>query len=227
VNDLQPFAGLPEAELRGLVAAARRRRFDSGEVVFHRGDPADSLHLIVKGRFVARAITQLGDTVAFAIHSPGEAFGELALVEPGGVRSSTVAALESGETLAISRDVFDTIRREHPEVNEVLVRLLAARLRRSSDRLLEALFAPAEIRVLRRLRELGELYRRSSSVSETVIPLNQEDIAALAGTSRATANRILRAEEKRGTIRLSRGRTHILDPEDIARRAHFAALDRV
>jgi CRP/FNR family cyclic AMP-dependent transcriptional regulator len=224
VIDSQLFRGLPEAELRRLVSVARRRRFDRGEVVFHRGDPADSLHLVVKGRFTARVATQLGDTVTVAIHGPGEAFGELALVDAGAMRSTTVAAVEAGETLAINRDDFGRVRREHPEVNEVLVRLLAARLRRSSDRLLEALFVPAEARVLRRLRELVELYGKSAP--DTLIPLTQEDIAGLAGTSRATANRVLRAEEKRGTLRLARGRTLILDPADIARRTRSAAFDR-
>lgn len=224
MSDIQLFGGLPEAELRQLFAVARRRRFDQGEVVFHQGDPADGLHLVLKGRFAARAKTRLGETVTVAIHSPGEAFGELALVEADAERSMTVAAVENGETLAVSRDDFDRVRQIHPEVNEVLVRLLARRLRHSSDRLLEALFAPAETRVLRRLHELVQLYGHAEP--GTVIPLNQEDIAALAGTSRATANRVLRSEEKRGTVRLARGKTLILDPDDIARRVGSAALDR-
>jgi len=223
VSDTQLFGSLPEAEIRRLVAVARRRRFDRSEVVFHRRDPADSLHLIVKGRFAARVTTQVGDTVTVAIHSPGEAFGELALVEVGALRSTTVAAVEAGETLAIHRDDFNKVRREYPEVNEVLVRLLAARARRSSDRLLEALFVPAETRVLRRLRELVELYGHSTP--STVVPLTQDDIAGLAGTSRATANRVLRAEERRGTVQLARGKTLVLDPADIARRAGSATLD--
>ena len=203
---------------------ARRRAFDRGEVVFHRGDPADALHLIVKGRFAARITTQLGATVTVAIHSPGEAFGELALVETGASRSTTVAAVEAGETLAISRDDFDGLRREYPEVNEVLVRLLAARVRHATGSLLEALFVPAETRVLRRLLELAELYGHSSG--GTSIPLTQEDIAALAATSRATANRVLRAEQERGTVRLGRGKTVVLDPDGIARRAQAPAVDR-
>ena len=106
----------------------------------------------------------------------------------------------------------------------MLVGLLAARVRRSSDRLLEALFVPAETRVLRRLCELLQLYGEAAPGS--LIPLTQEDIAGLAGTSRATANRVLRAEEKRGTLRLERGKTFVLDPADIARRIGSTALDR-
>ena len=222
--DSQLFSGLPEAELRRLVAVARRRRFDRREVVFHRGDPADSLHLILKGRFTARVTTQLGETVTVAILGPGEAFGELALVDAGAARSTTVAAVEAGETFAVNRDDFKKVRDDYPEVNEVLVRLLAARVRRSSDRLLEALFVPAETRVLRRLCELVQLYGQSAP--GTLIPLTQEDIAGLAATSRATVNRVLRAEEKRGTVRLARGKTVVLDPADIARRDRSAALDR-
>jgi CRP-like cAMP-binding protein len=223
VIDTQLFSGLPEAELRRLLAVARRRRFERGQVVFHRGDPADSLHLVLKGRFTARVVTQRTDSVMVAIHGPGEAFGELALVDPV-PRSTTVTAAETGETLAIGREDFDRARREYPEVNEVLVRLLAARVRSASDRLLEAIFVPAETRVLRRLLELVGHY--GGGEGETPISLTQEDIAALAATSRATANRVLRAEQERGTIQLGRGRTVVLDPADIARRARSAALDR-
>jgi len=222
--DTQLFSGLPEPELRRLVAVARRRTFRSGEVVFHRGDTGDSLHLVVKGRFAARVVTQRGETVTVAIHGPGEAFGELALVDTAEPRSTTIAAVESGETLAIGREDFDRVRRGFPEVNEVLVRLLAARVRHATDSLLEALFVPAETRVLRRLLDLVELYGRSAA--GTPIPLTQEDIAALAATSRATANRVLRAEQVRGTVRLTRGKTVVLDPENIARRAGAPALDR-
>ena len=205
------FGELPKAELRRLVAVARRRRFGRNEVVFHRDDPADTLHLVVRGRFASRVTTQLGDTVTVAVQGPGDAFGELALVEDGAARSTSVVALEPGETLAVSRTDFDRLRRDYPAVNDVLVRLLARRLRRQSELLVEALFVGAEARVLRRLVELARLYGDE-------IPLTQEDIAGLAGTSRATVNRVLRAEAKRGTVELRRGRTHVLDPAALAKR---------
>ena len=214
--DTRLFGGLPEAEIRRLVAAARRRVFRRNEVVFHAGDPADTLHLIVRGRFASRLTTQLGDTVTVAVQGPGEAFGELALVEVGASRSTTVIALEAGETHAVGRDDFSRLRRQYPTVNDVLVRLLARRLRRQSELLVEALFVDAETRVLRRLCELADLY---GDGEETVVPLTQEDIAGLAGTSRATVNRVLGAEAKRGTVRMTRGRTIVLDLPALAARS--------
>ncbi len=215
--DIRLFAGLPEQELRRLVAVARRRLFLRNEVVFHQGDPANTLHLIARGRFAARLTTQLGDTVTVSVQGAGEAFGELALVEPGAARSTSVVALEAGETYAVAQDDFDRLRREYPAVNEVLVRLLAQRLRRQSELLVEALFVSAETRVLRRLGELVALY--ASTEAATIVPLTQEDIAGLAGTSRATVNRVLRAEQKRGTVELRRGKTCVLDPAALSRHA--------
>ena len=49
--------------------------------------------------------------------------------------------------------------------------------------------------------------------------LTQEDLAGLAGTSRATVNRVLRDEESRGTVTLGRGKTVVLDLDTLTRRA--------
>ena len=112
-------------------AAGRSRK---GEVVFHRDDPADSLHLVVRGRFGARVLTPLGDSVLLDVLGPGQSFGELALLLPDARRSATVEALEDGETRSVFRDDFALLQREHPGVKDVLLRLLAEQLRRASDR---------------------------------------------------------------------------------------------
>jgi CRP-like cAMP-binding protein len=209
--------GVSEPEVQRLISVARRRRFARNEVVFHRDDPGDSLHLIVKGRFAIRIMTPLGDTVTIAVRRPGESFGEMALVGSGARRSATVTALEPAETLAVYKDDFERLRRQHQSVNEVLMAFLAGEVRMLNTRLLEALYLPAERRVLRRLRELAE--DNPTGAEEIEVPLTQEALAELAGTSRATVNRVLREEEKRGTVALHRGRTVVLAADELARRA--------
>jgi CRP-like cAMP-binding protein len=207
--------GVPEEEVTRLVSVARRRRFSRHEVVFHRDDPADSLHLVVKGRFAVRIMTPLGETVTIAIRGPGDSFGEMALVAEGSKRSATIEALEESETFAVYVADFERLRKEHPSVDRVLIGFLAAEVRRQNALLLEALYVPVERRVLRRLAELAELYAGRDSV----IPLTQEQLAEMAGTSRATVNKVLRDEQDRGAVELRRGKTVVLDPDAIARRA--------
>ncbi len=206
--------GVPDEDVRALLSIARRRQFARGEVVFHQDDPADTLHLIDKGRFAVRVQTSLGDTAILSVLGPGEMFGELALLgEAEARRSATVAALEAGETRSVHRLDFERLRREHAGTSGVLIAILSGQVRRLSQHLLEALYVPADKRVLRRLVEVAELY------GDDTVPLTQEDLAGLAGTSRATVNRVLREEEERGAVKLGRGRTTVLDAEALGRRA--------
>jgi CRP-like cAMP-binding protein len=79
-------------------------------------------------------------------------------------------------------------------------------VRRLSELLTEAYYLSADARVLRRLADLAELY-------EGVVPLPQEVLAELAGTSRATVNRVLRGLENQGVVELGRSRTVVKDAE--------------
>lgn len=206
------FSGVPEENVRRLLSIARRRTFDRGEVVFHRGDPADCLHLIVSGRFAVGITTPLGATALLGVRGPGEAFGELALVGTDGHRSATISALEPSETRSVYVTDFQRLRGEHPSVDELLVRILGERVQRLSEHIAEAYYLSADKRVLRRLTELADLYGEC-------VPLAQEQLAELAGTSRATANRVLRELERNEVVELGRGNVVIQDRDGLRRRS--------
>jgi CRP/FNR family cyclic AMP-dependent transcriptional regulator len=209
------LADVPADDLRQVLSIARRRTFARHEVVFHRGDPADTLHLVVAGRFGVSIATPLGDTALLAVHGRGGTFGELALTSPGGIRSATVAALEAGETRSVLRDDFARLQERYPRVNAVLVAILAEQVRHANERILEAHYVDADTRVRRRVCELAEIYGGGAAT----IPLTQEDLAGMAGTSRATVNRVLRDDARRGLVELQRGRTVVLQPDELRRRA--------
>ena len=204
--------GLPDEWVRDLLARSRRRRFARREVLFHEGDPAASLHLVAKGRVAIRVTTPLGDVATLDLLGPGSVLGEMALLAPGGVRSATAVALEPTETHTVDSTTFAELRREQPMLTDVLVALLAARVRQLNDRLLEALYVPADVRLLRRILELADVYGAD-------IPLTQEDLAGLAGATRATVNRVLAREAKAGAVSLGRGRLTIADRTALERRA--------
>ena len=214
--------GLPAEDVRRFLALARRRTFERDEVVFHRGDPADAVHLITKGRFARRVHSSVGQTAMLAVRGPGDTFGELSLVWTGMSRLVTVSALEPGETLSIAGVSFRGLLGQHPELKDVLVKLLAERLLYSDKRIVAAHFLDADARVRWTLLELAPVYGGDTGV---VIPLTQEDLAELAGTARGTVNRVLRDEQERGAVLLERGRVRVLEPE--ALRARVRGLPSV
>jgi CRP/FNR family transcriptional regulator, cyclic AMP receptor protein len=215
--DWPVLASLPPDERRTLAAGLRRRAYRRDEVIFHQGDPADTLHLIAAGHTGVRVTLAGGEFVVVAIFGPGDAFGELALVGEPRPRSATLVALERCETLSLGRDEFERLRSAYPGVDRFLVDLLARRVDRLNNRLLEALFVPAERRVLRRLLELCELYPADGQ--GVVIPVTQETLASLAGTTRPTANQVLRRMVAGGMLTVSRSQIVVLDRAGLHQRA--------
>jgi CRP/FNR family cyclic AMP-dependent transcriptional regulator len=206
--------GLPEEERERFLGIAKTRSYHRGEVIFLAGAPADSLQLIVSGWVAVRAGTEAGDMALLSVMGAGDFFGDIALFNPEWVRTATVTALAACETLSVYRHEFTRLRAVHPSVDQVLVQVLSAQVRRLSTLLVEAMYLPAEARLYRRVLDAAKVW--GGSVKGTVIPLTQEDIAELAGTTRSTANRALRQAEESGLLRIGRGRIELLDPKGIS-----------
>jgi CRP-like cAMP-binding protein len=215
--DWKLLTSLTEEEQRRVISETRRRRFRRGEVVFHEGDPGDTLHLIAKGHVAVRRSTPLGEIVTLVVLGPGDFFGELVLVSPESGRNGTVVALDATETLTLRLDQLQTLQRQYPTIDRFLLDAMAKEIRRLSSLLSDALYVPVDKRVLRRLLEVAHTYGDEGPAE--VIPLTQEDLAGLAGTTRPSANKALRALEEAGLITMSRGEIRLLDPDGLARRA--------
>lgn len=196
-----------------------RRRFKRGEVIFHEGDIGDTVHFVVSGHVSIRTTTPMGDVATLAVLGRDEFFGEQALLSPDHRRTATAVAVEHADTRSLRRDRFDQLRRAQPAVDKFLIEMLAAQVRRLSGQLQEALFAPAESRVLRRVLEMAQSYAGDST--PTIVPLTQDDIATMAGTSRPTANRVLKAAEADGLLVVARGRIEVTDTQKLAGRCQW------
>jgi CRP/FNR family transcriptional regulator, cyclic AMP receptor protein len=203
---------------REFLEQVRRRRFDRRQALFHEGDPSDGMHIVESGWVAVRLTTPLGDVATAAVVGPGEPLGEQSLVEEGGRRSTSAITLTATETLYISRAAFNEFRSRHPSIDRYLVALFDERLRRLSARLVEALYVPAPTRVMRRIAEMADTFG-----ADRAIPLTQEDVASLAGTTRPTVNRVMGEAEKAGALRVARGSLSIVDKDLVTRMAHNRA----
>jgi CRP/FNR family transcriptional regulator, cyclic AMP receptor protein len=202
------------ADLDAGHLVAKERVFDKGDIVFHEGDPGDSLHLVRKGMFAIRASAPSGPILIVDILVPGDVFGEFAVFSRQRRRTTAVTALSSGATLAVEREQLRAAIGFRPELAEELIAIIIGKAESTTQRLVEMLHVPAELRVLRALLSMATLEDASSPVM-----LTQDELASFAATTRPTANRVLRQEEERGTVELSRGRVMVLDRRRLAERA--------
>jgi CRP-like cAMP-binding protein len=203
--------GLEEPVRREVLAVAASRRFARGVVLFHEGEVGGSLHMLMRGRASVWVTTPSGDTVTLNVIGPGTAFGELSLLLPATERTATVQAIEPVQTLVLQRAEFQRLRRSYPSVDRLLAEYLAAQVRRLSERLTEALCLEARTRGLRRLLDLDGVFDSGP------VPVTQEEISTMAGTTRPTVNRVMQDLAQAGIIELGRGRFIVVDSTALAR----------
>ena len=227
---------LPVADRADVLAAAVPKRFRRGETLVQEGEPGESLHLVSAGRLAVRVSTPDGATATLTVISAGDSFGELALLGDH-VRTATVVALEPSETLVLTRSAFDALRRSHPGVERALTQALARRVQELSAALLEALYEPVERRVMARLVDLARTYgapagpaalgrpgsppaapRPADVPRPVVVPITQDDLAGMAGTTRPTTNQVLQRLADEGVLTLGRGRIELRDVPALRRR---------
>ena len=84
-----------------LLRAGHPRDYRSGEVVFHQGDPCDSLYLLRAGRAAVRSATPDGDEVTLGHIAAPEEYGEVGLLRADHHHTATVVALEDVHVLAV------------------------------------------------------------------------------------------------------------------------------
>jgi CRP-like cAMP-binding protein len=208
---------LSPTERAALVGLARARSFDRNEVVCHAGDPADSLHLVDSGHLAVRGTLASGHTMTFRILSAGDYFGELALLREDRRRTATVVALEPSRTLSIAGSTFHRLMASNPQLGRALSTLLADRIDRLSNRLLETMYVSLDRRIYRRLVELGTAYGITDNAAS--IPLSQASLAELVGATRPSVNQVLGRLAAQRLIEVRRGRIEVLDISALTRRA--------
>src|SRR5262249_40398523 len=132
-----------------------------------------------------------------AVLTPGTIVGDLAVID-GLPRSASVAALTNCELRFLSRVSFERLAQERPEINQHLVKLLAARLRQADDTIASLAFLPVRARVARALLSLAK-HLGEKTEGAILIPrmITQGDIAAMAGVARENTSRILNEWERR------------------------------
>ena len=214
------FAHVEPAGLGILAGAMTRRRFRRNEVIFHQGDPGDSLHVVATGAVKIVLPSPDGEEAIIATLRPGDFFGELALLD-GAPHSATATAVEPVETLSLARAPFQQLLDEDRGLRTALLSGLAAELRRLTGQVEELHFLDLAGRLAMRLVRLSR--DRDPDANGQVRldwPFTQSDLAAMIGGTRQSVNKLLGMFTDDGLIRLERDRIVVLNLDGLLHAAH-------
>jgi CRP/FNR family transcriptional regulator, cyclic AMP receptor protein len=215
------FHGLPPAVIEDLAARARRRRFAAGEVIFHEGDPGRSLCVLDSGRIKITAASEQGQEALLAVVGPGEFFGELALFDDS-PRSADAVAIESTQTLNLTREDFLKVLDQYPAVARHLLAVLARTIRRLTAELSDIVFLDVDSRIAKRLLDLAESHGQDTAEGRLIaLALSQAEIGQMVGATRESVNQCLRRFQSAGLIKVARQKIVVLKPDALQRRITY------
>jgi len=211
LRSLPLFEAMGDDSLQHLAGQLNRRRFEAGEMIVHQGDPGATCHTILKGRVRVFVIGEDGSELSVRILGWGEVFGEMALFEDL-PRSASVEALEETYTLELHRDVLISCLRRSPNLALGMLRALSGRLRHATQEAKELASLTVVERLLRRLGQLAEWSSKPvPGGTRIMLPMTQQELASLVGTSRESINRALVRLRQQGKVRMENGWIDLLD----------------
>ncbi len=179
-----------DTALEQLAGRLRQRRFRRNEVIFHQGDPGDSLHIVDIGSVKISLPSPEGEEAIIATLRPGDFFGELALLD-GAPRSATAIALEPTTTLALPRATFMDLLDQDAGLRVALLAGLAHELRRLTGHVEELHFLDLAGRLAMRLARLADDASPGEDRVRLDWPYTQSDLASMIGGTRQSVNKLL------------------------------------
>jgi CRP/FNR family transcriptional regulator, cyclic AMP receptor protein len=108
------LAGIPDAELDSVAAAAAERTFAAGDTLMTEGDFGHALFLVEEGSAEVSA-----DGARLASVGPGEVIGEVAVLASGRRTATVVATTEMRVMAFFKRDVW-ALEQRAPEAGRRL-----------------------------------------------------------------------------------------------------------
>jgi len=169
-----------------------------GQIIYAQGDPADAIYYIISGTVKISVVSEHGKEGVVAMLGPGDFFGEGCLSYRR-ARATTVTAASDCEIFRMAQADATRALQEKSEIYIVFMDFLLDRNEKLKDDLLDQLFNSSEKRLARILLMLANT-GRDEQANAVTIPITQETLANMVGTTRSRINQFMSKFRKLGHI---------------------------
>jgi len=207
LSNISLFQGLPEGALEALGKAASTRQYPKNTIIINEGDTSNSLYLLISGKVKVFLSDEEGREFVLNTLSPGDYFGEYALLDDE-QRTASVMTTEKSSFLIIHKESFHALRAEHPEMSEILINNLVSRIRQLTENVKTLALKDVYGRIRKLLSDLSD-GTEDGKIQEK---LTQQEIANRVGSSREMVARILKDLTTGGYISSEKKQISLLKP---------------
>ena len=135
ISNVPLFNGLKDRQLQLLADRMVERSYAAGDAIVEQGQGGEGFYVITAGKAEATRTRSDGEKISVNSFGPADFFGELALLDEGGVRTATIVATEPLTCLILTRWDFLSTLREDADMAVVILQEIARRFRVALDSL--------------------------------------------------------------------------------------------
>jgi CRP/FNR family cyclic AMP-dependent transcriptional regulator len=126
------FELLQEDDLLVLANVVDAIKVNTGEILFHAGEPGDSLFVVRSGSIELFIKDTVGQKIVLTIAEEGSLFGELALLDSG-PRTATAVALTDTELLVLDREDLTLLFQRRPDAALSILAAMSSMTRKADE----------------------------------------------------------------------------------------------
>ena len=200
-------------------AGATVAKYGEGETVYAQDDPADAAFYVVSGAVKVTVISPQGKEAVLALLKTGDFFGEDCL-QPQRRRNSSVSTKTPCEIVRLDCTAIARALGDDPDFAQVFLRHVLNQSEKLREDLTDQLFNTSEQRLARILFTLANAGQNDPS-SEIALPITQETLASMVGTTRSRINQFMTKFRKlgyveyNGTIRVHNSLMNVIVSEQL------------
>jgi len=196
------FSSLSEQEFAFLMPRLVQRHFQPGEMIFGEGDPCSGLYIVQSGNVRIFKSSAGGREQVLSIDGPGSSIAELPVFD-GGTYPASTQAVNACNLFFFSRQDFQALCLQHPQVALKVLRVVGGRLRRLVGIIEELSFTTVRHRLIALLVRLAKAEgSRNGDAVTVLLPANNSELAAQIGTVRELVSRNLSRLQADGLIQV-------------------------
>jgi len=205
------FSRLNQNEIKKIKDIAINKSYKKGEYIFYEGDPGNQFFMIIKGKVKLVKMIANGDEHILSIFTKNDIIAEVVAFDHGNYPASAVA-LEETQLAVFANNSIEELIEKNPQIGLKLLKEMSARLRRSQQVIRDLALKDSPGKMIGILKVLAKKHgKKKGNKIEIDLPLTQQEIANMIGTSRETVSRIFRKFEEDGILKTSRNKIVILD----------------
>lgn len=213
---LVPIFNHLDDESQNIIASkAKTKMLKRNEYLYQAGDQDDSLYIIHQGQIRITHLSESGREQLIRLLNPGDFTGEWTIFSEGDYHEHFAQATRKTNVCVISRQKFQDLLSEHPEISMTILKVMSNRLQESQRQTASVAIEQVINRVIYYLEGLAILDDKDETTVQ--LPMSRKDLASYLGTTPETISRKFKELEKNGLInQLAKNNIHIPSVEELS-----------